>query len=84
MPDDAQRELLWRAMLPEQAPITDDLDLADLARRFEMTGGYIRNAVMRAAFIAADAGGAIGNDQLIRAARLEYEAMGKVSFQLDV
>ena len=84
VPDDAQRELLWRAMLPEQAPITDDLDLADLARRFEMTGGYIRNAVMRAAFIAADAGGAIGNDQLIRAARLEYEAMGKVSFQLDV
>jgi hypothetical protein len=43
-----------------------------------MSGGYIRNAVLRAAFLAADSGSAIDAGFLLRAAQLEYEAMGKV------
>jgi hypothetical protein len=43
-----------------------------------MSGGYIRNAVLRAAFLAASEGRPIGNEHLWRAAHAEYEAMGKV------
>ncbi|MEJ7599861.1 MAG: AAA family ATPase [Kofleriaceae bacterium] len=83
VPDDDQRELLWRAMIPDEAPVAGDLQLGELARKFQMTGGYIRNAVMRAAYLAADAGGVIENDHLLRAAQHEYEAIGKVSFELS-
>ena len=44
-----------------------------------MGGGNIRNAVLRAAFLAADANEAIGNYHLSRAAQLEYESMGKLA-----
>ena len=43
------------------------------------SGGYIRNAVLRAAFLAADDELPIATTHLERAARLEYEAMGKLS-----
>jgi hypothetical protein len=43
-----------------------------------MSGGYIRNAVLRAAFLAADEGRPIDARQLHRAAHLEYEAMGRI------
>ncbi|MBA3460820.1 MAG: ATP-binding protein [Deltaproteobacteria bacterium] len=82
MPEETQREQLWRAMLPEKAPVTGPLELRKLAREFEMSGGYIKNAVLRAAYLAADEGSAIGNKHLSRSARAEYEAMGKVAFQL--
>ena len=44
-----------------------------------MSGGYIRNAVLRAAFLAADEGSDITHAHLEYAAQLEYEAMGKVA-----
>jgi len=46
-----------------------------------MSGGYIRNATMRAAFLAADEGGAISAAHLEHAARVEYEGMGKITIR---
>ena len=46
-----------------------------------MTGGYIKNAALRAAFLAADEDGPIAMRHLERAARAEYQAMGKVVAQ---
>ena len=77
VPDEDQRELLWRAMLPEAAPVEGDIDVRELAHNFAMTGGYIKNAALRAAYLAARSG-AIGMDHLRRAARAEYAAMGKL------
>ena len=78
MPEADERRHLWRALIPTSAPTADDLGIDRLAEAFVMSGGYIRNAVLRAAFLAADAGTPISNAHLCRAARLEYEAMGKV------
>ena len=78
IPDEDEREKLWRAMMPAAAPIEPSVDFAGLARRFAMTGGYIRNAALRAAFLAADEGTPIGSVHLEHAARLEYEGMGKI------
>jgi hypothetical protein len=79
VPDVDERERLWRAMLPTKAPIDDGIDFAALARKYVMSGGYIRNAVLRAAFLAADANESIGAYHLTHAALLEYEAMGKLA-----
>src|SRR5690606_704194 len=79
LPDVDEREALWRAMLPAAAPVAQDLDTMALARRFVMSGGYIRNAALRAAFLAADEGSAITATHLEWAARLEYEGMGKIA-----
>jgi hypothetical protein len=50
-----------------------------LARKYVMSGGYIRNAVLRAAFLAADEDQPITAEHFTLAAQLEYEAMGKLA-----
>jgi SpoVK/Ycf46/Vps4 family AAA+-type ATPase len=82
VPEPEERERLWRTLLPAQAEVSADIDFDGLAHRFEMTGGYIKNAALRAAFLAADEGTAIAMRHLMRAARAEYQAMGKVISQL--
>jgi len=77
-PEATERVRLWHEMLDTGAPV-DEVDLESLADEFEeMTGANIRNAVLAAAFLAAEEGTAIGQDHLRRAARREYRAMGHV------
>lgn len=78
MPDEDERVHLWRAMLPARASVAGDLNLRPLARDFEMSGGHIKNAVLRAAYLAAASGEPITTEHLRRAARAEYEAMGRI------
>ncbi len=78
VPERDERETLWRRMIPSQAALADDVDFEMLAHRFEMTGGYIKNAAVRAAFLAAADGTSISNALLVRAAKSEYQAMGKI------
>jgi broad-specificity NMP kinase len=80
VPDVEERMHLWAAMLPKQAPVSDGIDFRALADKFEMSGGYIRNAALRAAFLAADRNEIISAALLERAAKLEYEAIGKIAF----
>jgi hypothetical protein len=79
VPEEEERERLWQALLPSSAPVAPDLELQPLARKYVMGGGYIRNAVVRAAFIAADANEPISNQHLRHAAQLEYEEIGKLA-----
>jgi ATP-dependent Clp protease ATP-binding subunit ClpA len=76
-PDVDEREKLWRQLLPPQAGLAD-VDFRALAERFEMTGGYIKNAVVRAAVIAARAARALAAEDLWTGAHHEYVEMGKV------
>lgn len=79
MPDAAERRKLWQSMLPTSAPRASDIDFDSLAARYVMSGGYIKNAVLRAAFLAANEDTAIAARHLEQAARVEYEGMGKVT-----
>jgi hypothetical protein len=78
LPEADEREKLWQSMLPAKA-VSKELDLKTLAQRFEMSGGYIRNAVLRAAFLAAAENRSIQYVDLKRAAELEYSSMGKIA-----
>jgi SpoVK/Ycf46/Vps4 family AAA+-type ATPase len=79
LPEEAERERLWRAMFPSRAPRSDDIDFAALARRYEFSGGHIRNAVLRAAYLAGAEDAAINGEHLRRAADLEAQEMGRVT-----
>jgi SpoVK/Ycf46/Vps4 family AAA+-type ATPase len=54
MPGEAEREQIWRVQLhPSRTPLAADVDFQSLARRYEVSGGDIRNAVLKAALAAA-------------------------------
>ena len=78
-PDEEMREQLWKSMLPPQVPIAGKLDFASLSQRFRLSGGYIRNAVLRAAFLAAEEGTSLAQEHLERAIRMEFREIGKLA-----
>ena len=78
-PDEDMRVRLWAAHIPPEVPTVGDFDFPDLARRFPMSGGYIRNSALRAAFLAAQEAVALSQEHLVRAIQLEYRELGKLS-----
>jgi len=54
MPGVAERERIWQVQLhPTRTPLAEDVDFARLARDYAVSGGDIRNAVLKAALAAA-------------------------------
>jgi hypothetical protein len=78
-PDEETREQLWRAHLPPELPIAEPLQLDALARKYQLSGGYIRNACLRAAFLAAQDETSLHQRHLERAVALEFAELGKLS-----
>lgn len=78
-PDEETREQLWQAHLPPELPVAGPLALAELARKYQLSGGYIRNACLRAAFIAAQDETPLHQRHLERAVALEFAENGKLS-----
>jgi SpoVK/Ycf46/Vps4 family AAA+-type ATPase len=49
-----ERELIWYVQIhPERTPLAEDVDFRELAERYQVSGGDIRNAVLKAALAAA-------------------------------
>jgi hypothetical protein len=78
-PDEDTRVQLWTSHVTPQTPVAGDFDFVDLARRFPLSGGYIRNCALRAAFLAAHEARPMRQEHLLRAVHLEYREMGKLS-----
>jgi SpoVK/Ycf46/Vps4 family AAA+-type ATPase len=54
MPGLLEREQIWRVQMhPTRTPLADDVDFRSLAERYAVSGGDIRNAVLKAALAAA-------------------------------
>jgi SpoVK/Ycf46/Vps4 family AAA+-type ATPase len=74
-PDREARLDIWNHHLPPQACIADDVDTSSLATRFELSGGYIKNAVL------AGLAQAVHEDQqspMIRMQHLEQAAQDQL------
>ncbi|HNN95640.1 MAG TPA: AAA family ATPase [Pseudomonadota bacterium] len=78
IPEPPERERLWRSMLPTKAPSARNINFRALANDYEISGGYIKNVALRAAFLAAQEGISIHMGLLRRAAALELEDMGRL------
>jgi len=77
-PDAHERKRLWKSMLESsQAPL-DVIDFTALGRSYELAGGLIKNAVLRAAFLAAERGVRIDQELLEQCARIELKKAGHV------
>ncbi|HSL00273.1 MAG TPA: ATP-binding protein [Rubrobacteraceae bacterium] len=68
-PSTAGRARIWERIFPPETP-TDGLDVRKLAR-LNVAGGNIRNIAVQAAFLAADEGGPVRMNHLLRAAYTE-------------
>ena len=81
MPGATEREQIWRVQLhPTRTPLAADVDFRELAIRYEVSGGDIRNAVLKAALTAAarpgpDSGKRIHQNDLV--AGVESVLLGK-------
>jgi len=78
-PDEDTREQLWRSHLPPELPTAGAFTLDALARKYQLSGGYIRNACLRAAFLAAQEESVLHQHHLERAVALEFAELGKLS-----
>ncbi len=78
-PDEDTRAELWRTHLPRELPRAGDLVFDALARKYQLSGGYIRNACLRAAFLAAQEETSLHQHHLERAVALEFAELGKLS-----
>jgi hypothetical protein len=76
-PGPDERRRLWLTHLPDGAPIAGDVDVAQLATLYPITGGLIRNAAVGAAFQAAARGDLIDQRLLVDAIRREYQKAGR-------
>ena len=77
LPDRELRARIWERLLPWEA-CAEGVDVAELADRFRLSGGEIRNAVVAAAFLAASEDVKIGQSHLLKALRREVLKTGRV------
>jgi AAA+ superfamily predicted ATPase len=80
-PDPATRRRLWQHHLEQLDEVADQdsFDLGMLADSLEIAGGDIRNAVLAAAYDAADQGVPVAMKHLAAAALRESRKLGKVT-----
>ena len=83
MPEEVDRLEIWRRTFPVEAPLDPQADLAFLARAFKFSGGNIKNIVLEAAFLAAQAGTMITMTHLVHATRREHQKTGRLIAATD-
>jgi SpoVK/Ycf46/Vps4 family AAA+-type ATPase len=79
-PDRGARLEIWRKHIPAAAPLAADVDLEILADRYDMAGGYIKNAILLA---VADAVHSDGKNPVIRMEHLERAARSQLHRPVD-
>lgn len=79
LPQDDERARIWDLMLPPKVARAEDVDFAGLAKAHRFTGGDIRNAALRAIFLAHGRGEPLCQADLERAVQLELLEMGRLS-----
>jgi len=77
-PDEKNRLRIWETLFPMTVARADDVDLEEMARRFKLAGGNIRNILVAAAFLAADDGDMITMRHLLHGTRREFQKMGRL------
>lgn len=77
-PDEEHQRLIWKAVFPKRAPLAlTDSDFERLSREVGLAGGNIRNIALAAAFYAAGEDSRIQMSHILRAARREYQKLGR-------
>jgi len=83
-PDEADRLRIWQALFPPGVPRTAEIDFAQLAQRFKLAGGNIRNIIVNAAYLAAADGKQVGMEHLFHSTFRELQKMGRLIKEEDM
>ncbi|XP_065889621.1 uncharacterized protein [Dysidea avara] len=73
-PDHLLRKAIWESHIPAEMKMAEDVDLHALSLRYELTGGFIKNAILSALSIAVSRDGEtplITQDDLLKGASLQ-------------
>jgi len=77
VPTADERALIWEGILRRsEAPIQGAIDYAKLGKAYNLAGGHIKNAILRACYRAAATGVQLTHELLDAAARAELDATG--------
>ena len=76
-PSPIERARIWESLMPDEVPVAADVSYAELGQRFELAGGHIKNALLRAAYAAYGQGGPVMRAHLVDAAVAESRARGQ-------
>ncbi|MDE7435164.1 MAG: AAA family ATPase [Lachnospiraceae bacterium] len=78
LPDICMRKKMWQSMIPSRLPVSDEIDFDFLARQFEASGSMIKNALIYASFLAAEAQEPVLTmDKILKGLSHELEKSGK-------
>ena len=83
MPEEPYRMRIWQSLVPEDAPLGDDVDFTFLSRQFRISGGNIRNIVLAAGFLAARDGNVMSMKHFIQGTRREFQKLGRMVTEAD-
>lgn len=75
MPDASTRTEIWKSGFTKDIP-TEGIDMDFLGNKVELSGGYIKNIIINAAFNAAGDGSAVTMKHIIQSVENEYEKLG--------
>ncbi len=78
-PEPTDRARIWELMLPPSVPRDGDLDLERLARQHKLAGGNIRNAALKAIFLAEQREAPLTQAHLDEAVAIELLELGRLS-----
>ncbi|MGQ9701975.1 MAG: ATP-binding protein [bacterium] len=54
IPGPMVREKIWQVLMPEHAPLAEDIDFEKLGGMYEFTGGEIKNVIINAVMVCAN------------------------------
>ncbi|MBN1946948.1 MAG: ATP-binding protein [Bradymonadales bacterium] len=83
MPGQKEREKIWRRLIPQETPLEQGIDFEFLAEAFELSGGQIKNAIIRAAYQSCGDGGVVSQGHLEKAAQQQARADGKLTRSME-
>jgi SpoVK/Ycf46/Vps4 family AAA+-type ATPase len=78
MPEATQRAAIWEKLIPQECPRADDIDFYQLGEQFELSGGQIKNAILRAAYRAISHGDRLDSGHLNQSAADEMTSSGRL------
>lgn len=78
LPDENYRRLIWERHFPAEVPLGKDVNMAELAKRYVLAGGNIRNVAVASAYLAAADGRVVTMEHIHHAVRREHQKMGRL------
>ena len=77
-PGVVERQKLWRTLIAPEARVEPDINYYKLARDYTLCGGHIKNAILHAAHLAAPENRPISEQDLVSAAMIEWQKLGRL------